>query len=425
MKYILILILILSPLSFTQWFNASSGLPVWNEQGKAVDALNGSFAVISVFPPSPSECLYKTIDGGTSWTGMNLPLGILFSDISIADQNTLFGCDINSQKIFGTFNGGLTWQVLYDASQMSSFLNCVEMLDLNHGVAMGDAINGSSSVVFIKTTDGGQNWFSVISSITGGYSGNVWARIDFVSPEVGYFFDSNTQKLLKSVNGGLDWSVLDAFPSVSPMVIKFYDENIGLAVQTFSKKIFRTFNGGITWDTIYINSNSYGADVEFVPSNPSKIWFATFSELFFSDDAGATWQMDPISGSFENGRDLKITDEVGWFLCESVYKTENIYGISEVGDDNIMYPTIIELLQNYPNPFNPTTVIQYQIPDISFVQIIVYDPLGRQVAVLVNEEKPSGNYQVEFNASDLTSGVYFYQLKAGEFIQTKKMILLR
>ena len=83
------------------------------------------------------------------------------------------------------------------------------------------------------------------------------------------------------------------------------------------------------------------------------------------------------------------------------------------------------LLQNYPNPFNPTTRINYSVPNTSFVTIIVYDVLGRAVVTLVNEQKIQGNYNVEFNASNLPSGVYFYQIKAGKFIDVKKMLLLK
>jgi len=83
------------------------------------------------------------------------------------------------------------------------------------------------------------------------------------------------------------------------------------------------------------------------------------------------------------------------------------------------------LSQNYPNPFNPNTKIKYQIPELSFINIKVYDVLGIEVATLVNEQKPAGEYEVEFSGNGLTSGIYFYQIKAGDFIQTKKMILLR
>lgn len=81
------------------------------------------------------------------------------------------------------------------------------------------------------------------------------------------------------------------------------------------------------------------------------------------------------------------------------------------------------LTQNYPNPFNPATMIKYTIPERSFVTIKVYDALGNEISTLVNEEKLVGNYEVEFNASSLPSGTYFYQLKTENYIETKKMVL--
>jgi len=84
-----------------------------------------------------------------------------------------------------------------------------------------------------------------------------------------------------------------------------------------------------------------------------------------------------------------------------------------------------KLDQNYPNPFNPSTTVRYQIPEISFVTIKVFDVLGKEIVTLVNEEKPAGNYEIEFYGTNLPSGIYFYQLKAGSFIQTKKMLMIK
>jgi flagellar hook assembly protein FlgD len=90
------------------------------------------------------------------------------------------------------------------------------------------------------------------------------------------------------------------------------------------------------------------------------------------------------------------------------------------------YPLKFRLNQNYPNPFNPSTKIEYQIPlREGFVSLKVYDLLGREVATLVNEQKPAGTYTQQWNATSLPSGVYFYRLQAGAFTETKKLILLR
>jgi hypothetical protein len=88
-------------------------------------------------------------------------------------------------------------------------------------------------------------------------------------------------------------------------------------------------------------------------------------------------------------------------------------------------PEEFSLSQNYPNPFNPITKISWQSSAGSWQTLKVYDLLGREVATIVDEYKPAGSYEVDFDASDLSSGLYFYQLNAGSFVETKKLILLR
>jgi hypothetical protein len=99
-------------------------------------------------------------------------------------------------------------------------------------------------------------------------------------------------------------------------------------------------------------------------------------------------------------------------------------GIVGVEDEETV-PTEFSLEQNYPNPFNPTTTFGYSIPIQSKVVIKVFDILGNEVATLLDEEKSVGTYELTWNAANLSSGIYFYQLKAGEFVSTKKMILLK
>jgi len=115
---------------------------------------------------------------------------------------------------------------------------------------------------------------------------------------------------------------------------------------------------------------------------------------------------------------------------------DGTFEYSNIIEVTIDAPSIFSLEQNYPNPFNPTTKIKYEIPLSppllkgeseagGFVTLKVYDVLGNEVATLVNEEKPSGTYEVEFGGTNLPSGIYFYQLKTGSFSETKKMVLLK
>jgi len=101
-------------------------------------------------------------------------------------------------------------------------------------------------------------------------------------------------------------------------------------------------------------------------------------------------------------------------------------GVKSVeGRDDKSIPTEFILSQNYPNPFNPSTTIVFQIPILSFATLKVYDVLGSEVAILVNEEKPAGSYEINFNATNLSSGIYIYRLRAGSFVKTKKMVLMK
>jgi len=117
---------------------------------------------------------------------------------------------------------------------------------------------------------------------------------------------------------------------------------------------------------------------------------------------------------------------------------DGTFEYSNVIEVEIVPPLKFSLEQNYPNPFNPVTTIKYTIPtppsssplakgrnEVGFVTLKVYDVLGKEVATLVNEEKPAGNYEAVFNASHLASGIYYYQLRTGDFVQTKKMVLIK
>jgi len=123
-----------------------------------------------------------------------------------------------------------------------------------------------------------------------------------------------------------------------------------------------------------------------------------------------------------------ITQVTGWCLFAGVgthsvsnMTFEPITGLENVSDK----PIAFSLSQNYPNPFNPTTSIKYQVPKSSFVKITVYNILGIEVITLVNEEQPAGSYDVKLDANGLSSGVYFYKIQAGEFMQSKKMLFTK
>ena len=187
----------------------------------------------------------------------------------------------------------------------------------------------------------------------------------------------------------------------------------------------------LLYDDIKISpSSTYQFDID----NKNIKWFARF---FLSTN-------DPKITAFNDTTHIGLVipfDEVQNSTVNSVYVDKlnnkwfgfnNGYIVKYTGD----FPTGIEdefeitpnqfsLSQNYPNPFNPTTTIKFTILDLRFTILKVYDVLGNEIATLINEEKPAGSYEVEFDAFSLSSGIYFYRLKSGSYIETKKMIVLK
>ncbi|MCK9424427.1 MAG: T9SS type A sorting domain-containing protein [Ignavibacteriaceae bacterium] len=427
--------LALSAKSFSQWIPAAGNLDTkqWGF-GWAIDAVDSNCAVISL---SPEKQIYKTLNGGKFWEAI-APSdfstdGII--DVSMTDSlNIWFGSA--EGKICGTSDGGKNWEIQFDDTSKTNFMNYIKMFDSQNGIAMGDGKTATDAALFLKTTDGGKNWNSVNDSVFGAYSGDTWRRLDFVSSNVGYFYTSglNTASIYKNTDGCKTWKKVQTPPSVH--VLNFYDENLGLIYGVnyqFGKgTVYRTTNGGDSWDAILIPDKGWGNDIEFLKNDPSKVWLSNYNMLYFSNDSGKTWTQQFIANESNiKGRDLVFTDNsVGWFLCDSmVYRnlqSDHTYPIVKVESENFS-PVGFSLEQNYPNPFNPSTVISYQLAIGSFVTLKIYDVLGNKVATLVNEEQQAGthNYELEMRNYELSGGVYYYTLKAGNFVQTKGMIYLK
>lgn len=178
------------------------------------------------------------------------------------------------------------------------------------------------------------------------------------------------------------------------------DEN-GKGVSNKKLNFYKISPGTREGDTarVYIGSST---------TNSSGI--ASFSSIWDDTDI-----VHSISVTFEFDNDYDSQTGRGIFT----------YTSTVVENNHVDIPTKFDLLQNYPNPFNPTSTIRYDIPKTGFVNISVYDILGREVKVLVNEEKNAGHFEIIFDAKNLASGIYFYAIRAAGFTQSKKMILMK
>ncbi|MBI3195177.1 MAG: T9SS type A sorting domain-containing protein [Ignavibacteriae bacterium] len=148
--------------------------------------------------------------------------------------------------------------------------------------------------------------------------------------------------------------------------------------------------------------------------------------ILYTTNGGTNW----LSQTTNTTKDLYsiffVNQNTGWAVGDSgiILKTTS-GGVLSVEQRDDLIPSQFTLSDNYPNPFNPTTKISFSIPAMSFVSIKIFDVLGKEVATIVNEELSAGNYTQEWNAQGIESGVYFYQIQAGTYVETKKLILLR
>jgi len=253
----------------------------------------------------------------------------------------------------------------------------------------------------------------------------------------------------------LDGTFVDEFTStgVTQSIGIDWDNEGNLFVSSYGGALVRKFDTSGVDLGIFINSNLAG---------PTNIWFDDNGDLLVIDYNGTSVKRFDSNGSyinnfitglsqaegvdfFPNGNILigngathsvKIYDSNGVYIEDFIPNglggliTPNAIVIREVnpssisGDGDIGEKSFI-LEQNYPNPFNPSTVISYRLPVTSEVTLKVYNVLGNEVATLVDEYKPAGSYETKFDASGLASGIYFYQLKAGTFVQTNKMAYVK
>ncbi len=214
--------------------------------------------------------------------------------------------------------------------------------------------------------------------------------------------------------------------SASPYTIQFINSNTGYFVSSNSS-LFKTTNAGANWSSYQTGTGSTTNMYFFTELNG---WLCG-QNIKHTTNGGVNWQVQPVQG-YEAGLNsiYFINETSGWAVGTNGTILKTISGGIGIQPISSSIPNGYELSQNYPNPFNPATKINFSIPAFvettrRVVSLRIYDVLGKQIAVLVNEQLSPGTYEVEWNALDASSGVYFYSLITNEFTQTKKMVVLK
>jgi hypothetical protein len=254
--------------------------------------------------------------------------------------------------------------------------------------------------------------------------GNTLRSVKFISSSIGWAVGANGT-ILKTANGGTNWVQQSSGTTSYLWGVSFTDANTGTTVGTYGT-ILRTTDGGATWNQQSSGTTNHLFGVSFIDANYGTV-VGGYGTILRTTDGGTTWnqQSSRTGGTLRSVSFIDVNYGTVVGSGGAILRTTN-GGATFVEEEMIDgIPSEYLVSQNYPNPFNPTTKIRYTVPNSSKVVIKVFDILGKEIETLMNEEKPAGTYEVKWNGSNLPSGVYFYQLKAGTFVETKKMILLR
>lgn len=422
--------------TYSQWFQQTSGV---NSQLYSVFFVNPSTG----FAAGDGGKALRTTNGGTNWI-VSTPFGdsITYRSVYFIDPNTgyLAGSYLRTvpnlvglPKILKTTDAGLSWSSLLNDSGYT--LWSVSFINVNTGFALG-GFYGVGPNTFLRTTNAGANW--QVSSLGNGYL--FFAA--FQNANTG-FITSNGGNILKTTDSGLNWNLNNHFPVNFISRTTFIDNNTGFAVGGNSagsdslSNIYRTTNGGSAWSPVFTDHGGIINDVKFVNANTGfaiGIFDSFFpqdslpSRLLKTTNSGTNWFVDTVFAGINGCISLSFADQnTGYAVGGNgvILKTTtggNPIGIQQVSSE---VPKAFYLAQNYPNPFNPSTKIKFSLPKTAFTKITIYDVLGREVSLIANEELKAGSYEVSWNADNFPSGVYFYRLTAGQYTETKKMLMIK
>jgi photosystem II stability/assembly factor-like uncharacterized protein len=424
------------------WFNLS---PDFNSGTIALERTSAGF-----FVGTTTDGVYKSTDNGLSWAQANHGIAATWTvSVQVLGGNLFSG--VLSRGPFRSSDAGESWdEAATGLGPFSTVYSFVERGDYIFSAAVPYSVNRSS--------DDGETW----ERVDNGLSGIVWFKA--LAAQEPYVFagaSGNQQGLFRSSDNGDNWEECDSglvkryvnvLGSNSSFVFAGTNDGLyrsddqgnswelpgaglpanfvvnGIAVQgttifTSDGALYRSTDNGENWE------NVFSSGVWTSPVIVGSTVFVIGDGIWKSDDSGESWtSIDEGFASGPYGHDLTV---------DSTYLYAAIQGsgvwrrpLSEIvakveQNDGFPIPSTFSLSQNYPNPFNGISNFEFGILKLGDVSLKIYDLLGREVATVVDERLGPGTYTRQWDATGLASGVYLYRLTAGDFVQTRKLVLLR
>jgi photosystem II stability/assembly factor-like uncharacterized protein len=369
--------------------------------------------------------IVRTTDAGRNWILQESGTNEVLIDVFFLDAKVGYAAG-NNGTILQTTNGGESWNHQTSGTKITFY--SIRFLNALTGIAAGD------SGTIAKTSDGGDSWsvqqIDTISWVS-------FRSIFFIDPE--NIWIAGKGRVYKSTDGGVNWiNIIQTFYAHFHKVYFTNTSNGFLIGFDHEGLILRTTNGGENWRADVNIGNSWHPFLDISFADEKNGLLVGYSTNIYTSgvihrtvDGGKNWNLE-YSNPGPHFHGVSFPDIEGGIAVGMRRGGGAILGFQGKINPPVFadvelktLPTESYLHQNYPNPFNPTTIISYTIPEQASVRIILYDALGREVKTLVNEEKTPGNYSISLDATALATGIYYYQIKAGEFSETKKMVLIK
>lgn len=401
----------------TSWTNLNAGLTLTQFYRIAADPSN----VLHVMGGTQDNGTQRTL-GTQEW---NAAFGGDGGEVCFHSQNPLHILgETQNNGVRRSEDGGTTW--MSATSGLSGSGSWVGPL-ISHPVTP-EVFYTARQQVFISTNRGA-SWSAISSGTSGTIREMAISRSD---PSV--MFATSGSQVFKSTNAGTTYTnVTSGLPTRTITGIYVHPDSSNVAVVTFSGfgagKVYKTTNGAGSW--INISGNLPDSPVNdvliYYPGVATSFYYAAMDiGVFVTSNFGESWTelADGLPNTVAMHLDFnQATNKLRIGTHgRGVWETDIPVGLVNY---NNQVPSAYRLEQNYPNPFNPFTNIKYSIVNSGFVKLAVYDMLGRELRSIISQNQKSGTYTAQFDASKLTSGVYFYRLETRDFVETKKMILVK
>jgi photosystem II stability/assembly factor-like uncharacterized protein len=418
-------------ISLLTWFLLSSSNSILLSQSgwvkQSVNTISGLNAVHFIndntgWVVGDSAVVCRTTNSGANWLKSTVPPtgGRILRSVYFKNQNTgiIGGCDYGNVNGFAlrTTDGGIQWTQT-DFSGVP-----YDLFSFGSDTIWSSRHNGN----VMKSTNMGLTWVSTfvhtnlelytvffVDNLTGWTGGAVFG---------GYAY------IYKTTNGGSSWfnqiiNQTDHFFSIC-----FINNTTGFA-STLGGNVFETNDAGINWIPRVTGAGNTLFEVRFPGAN---IGYVTgmYKSLLKTTNQGANWVQQVLPSEIAPNvlfTSLCFRDvNTGWAIGHygTILKTTNggAIGIESI---STITPADFSLSQNYPNPFNPTTTIEFALPKTTNLKIVIFDSMGKEIETVADMSLQSGSYRLKYDASKLSSGVYFYRLITKSFSQTRKFILIK